>query len=114
MRAQAVTATPSRAYVASAGTYPDKGLNNGVGLRVFDTSGDADPKLIGAYDAPGSSLGVDVTLAGTLAFLRQPEPGTRVLDVSDPTHPTEVALVPLRDPVPALPTQRYQVRGNQP
>ncbi|MBI2939849.1 MAG: hypothetical protein HYY04_05365 [Chloroflexi bacterium] len=69
-----------------------------LGLRILDVTNPAGPVEVGAYDTPGWTAGLAV--AGRYVYLAdsatrnkdgQNVPGSlRVVDVSDPAHPTEV------------------------
>ncbi len=56
------------------------------GLRIYDT---LSLNLVGYYDTPGSAEGVFVS--GNYAFVADGLYGVRIIDISDPTNPTEVA-----------------------
>ena len=55
------------------------------GLMIYDT---ATHSLLGSYDTPGSAEGVFV--AGNYAYVADGLYGVRIIDVSDPSSPTEV------------------------
>jgi len=56
---------------------------------VLDVSNAAAPFEVGSLDTPGESL--DVSVAGTYAYLADGTAGLRVVDVLDPGAPAEVA-----------------------
>lgn len=56
------------------------------GLKIYDTSS---LSLVGEYDTPGSAEGVFVS--GNYAFVADGLYGVRIIDISDPTNPTEVS-----------------------
>ena len=69
-----------------------------AGLQMLDVSNPASPTLLGSHvtqrhthigaGARGEVL--DVVVAGTIAYLVDTYAGFRVLDVSDPAHPSEI------------------------
>jgi len=61
-----------------------------AGLVVFDISLPSQPAQLGAYCAPGG-LVLDAVTAGRYVYVAAGHSGLRVLDVSDPAAPLEVA-----------------------
>jgi hypothetical protein len=57
---------------------------------VIDVSNPSSPREVGAYDTPGSALGVAVS--GTYAYVADGSEGLRVIDVSNPSSPREVGF----------------------
>ena len=47
-------------------------------------------RLVGRYDTGGSAFGVFIS--GSYAYVADSYTGLRIIDVSDPTHPSEVGL----------------------
>src|SRR5919109_1084992 len=94
------------------------GIEKGWGyLRVYDYSDRSDPVQIGEYRTPNSMTGGtpgsgdytihNVFLVGTDAYISWYSDGVRVVDVSDPTAPEEVAFfVPPAGKNPVKPSQR--------
>jgi LVIVD repeat len=93
-------------------------IERGYGyLRVYDFSDPADPVQIGEYRTP-NSLGTGAVgagdysihnplVVGTTVYASWYSDGVRVLDVSDPTSPTEIAyFVPAAGHNPVKPPQR--------
>jgi hypothetical protein len=58
------------------------------GLAIYDLQTPTLPIALGAYDSPGTALGIVVE--GTLAYIADGSSGLRVVDVSDPTAPVSV------------------------
>ena len=97
---------------ASAGTEPGFGY-----LRVYDQSNLAAPRQVGSYRTPNSAGTKDVAagdytihlteLVGTTLYASWYSDGVRVIDVSDPRRPREVAFfVPPAGQNPVKPSQR--------
>lgn len=97
---------------ASAGTEPGFGY-----LRVYDAANLAAPRQIGSYRTPNSSGTKDVAagdytihltdVVGTTLYASWYSDGVRVIDVSDPRRPREVAsFVPPAGQNPVKPSQR--------
>ena len=95
------------------------GIEKGFGyLRVYDYANLAAPVQIGEYRTP-NSLGTDdqaagdytihnPLLVGTTVYASWYTDGVRVIDVSDPSHPREVAyFVPPAGENPVKPRQRF-------
>ncbi len=59
-----------------------------LGLRILSLEG-AEPETLGNCDTPGDSLAVAVD--GNLAFVADWGTGVRIIDVTEPTAPTEIA-----------------------
>ena len=94
------------------------GIEKGQGyLRIWDYSNLAAPVQIGQFRTPNSSRSRDVAagdysihnalVVGTDVYISWYSDGIRVLDVSDPTSPQEVAyFVPPSANNPVKPSQR--------
>ena len=94
------------------------GIEKGYGyMRVYDFSDPAHPVQIGAYKTPNASGTTDPAggdfslhnnlLVGTDVYQSWYSDGVRVVDVSDPTAPIEVAyFVPAAGQNPVKPSQR--------
>ena len=57
------------------------------GLQIYETS---TLNMIGGYDTPGFSM--QAALDGNLAYIADGTGGLRLVDVSDPSHPQEIAF----------------------
>ena len=64
------------------------------GLQILDVTHASHPMLLGSYDTIGYAF--DVAISGTLAFIAD-GPRMTILDVSQPTAPTLVTVIGLRD-----------------
>lgn len=78
--AWAVELAGTRAYVA-----------DGTGLGVFDISDPELPVALGALALPGEAR--DLDLAGNTVFVAAGSAGLRIIDVSDPAAPRELAAM---------------------
>ena len=86
-------------------------------MRVYDYSNPAAPKQIGSYRTPNSADTTDIAagdyvihnnfLVGTTSYTSWYSDGVRVIDLSNPTAPKEVAyFVPPATTNPVKPSQR--------
>jgi hypothetical protein len=94
------------------------GIEKGFGyLRVYDYSKPSAPKQIGSYRTPNSSGSTDIAagdfvihnnyLVGTTSYTSWYTDGVRVIDLSNPKAPREVAyFVPPASTNPVKPSQR--------
>jgi hypothetical protein len=101
-------------FCKTSGSGTEKGFGY---LRVYDYSKLGSPKQIGQYKTPNSSGSTDVAagdytihnnfLVGTTLYTSWYSDGVRVIDVSNPRAPQEVAyFVPPANTNPVKPSQR--------
>jgi hypothetical protein len=66
-----------------------------IGMRTIDVSDPADPQQIGSFEFPtGDEIGGEgMTIVGNRAFVALWRGGLLVLDISDPTNPTEIETI---------------------
>ncbi len=82
------------------------GYSDGGGeLRIINIQNPAAPVLLGTYFSP-ADIG-DVAVVGTLAYFNDTT-GLRILDIHDPTTPTEINFYPVTGGL-----QSFQVAGDQ-
>ncbi|MBN2007430.1 MAG: DUF11 domain-containing protein [Anaerolineae bacterium] len=70
---------------------------SGSKLRIADISNPALPYFTGFYDTPGDAMSVAVS--GNYAYVADGMGGLRILDISNPSQPTEVSTVVPPDPM---------------
>ena len=85
-------------FCKASGSETEKGFGY---LRVYDYSQPSAPRQIGVYRTPNSTDTTDVAagdyvihnnfLVGTTSYTSWYSDGVRVIDLSDPTAPREVA-----------------------
>ena len=90
---RAVAVAGDYAYVASVGR----------GIRVVDVSDPAHPFTAGYYDPPGPHQSLDVAVAGAYAYVAEKSifdltGSLRVLDITQPQAPFEIASARVADP----------------
>lgn len=85
---QRVAVAGSHAYVTVSEPAPVAGS-----LRVFNIANPSAPQLVGTFATYGGAQ--DVTLDGTIACIGDSFRGFRVLDVSNPANPVQLASFPL-------------------
>ena len=97
--AEGVAVSSNYAYLAE-GAWSDGTTRHSGGLRVINVSDAANPQQLGSYDTSGDAR--DVVVSGHYAYLAEDSwyEGTewhsgslRVIDVSDPANPQQVAAV---------------------
>ena len=59
-----------------------------AGLQIYDISEPTNIALLGAYDTPGSALGVTLSKDEKTAFVTDSNSELQIIDVSDPSNPT--------------------------
>jgi hypothetical protein len=113
--ARQILFTADEDFCKTSGSGTEKGFGY---MRVYDYSDPSNPVQIGEYRTP-NSLGAndqaagDYTihnnyLVGTTVYSSWYSDGVRVVDVSDPRAPEEVAFfVPPAGPQPVKPSQRF-------
>jgi len=65
----------------------------GSEFKIYDVSDPATPLVLGTFQDPLGFLRQNVVLSGTIAYLNDWW-GVRILNVADPSNPTEVAFYP--------------------
>ena len=101
-------------FCKTAGPTTEKGFGY---LRVYDYSNPAAPRQIGSYKTPNASGSTDIAagdytihnnfLVGTTSYTSWYSDGVRVIDLSNPKTPREVAyFVPPASTNPVKPSQR--------
>jgi hypothetical protein len=82
------------------------------GLRVIDVSNPLAPAEVGAYDLPGQyEFFHGVAVEGDYAYVADGgliDTGLRVVNTGDPTHPFEVAFLPLMAGIEGTPPPRVE------
>ena len=81
------------------------GLTDGTRTMIWDVQDLADPVLAGVYVADNNATDHNLYVAGNLMYQSNYAAGLRVLDVSDPENPVEVAwfdTAPYADEVPGF------------
>ncbi len=82
-----------------------QGLTEGTRTIIWDVQDLADPVLAGVYIAESNATDHNLYVAGNLMYQSNYAAGLRVLDVSDPVNPVEVAhfdTAPFADEVPGF------------
>ena len=82
-----------------------QGLTDGTRTIIWDVQDLGDPVLAGVYVADNNATDHNLYVAGNLMYQSNYAAGLRVLDVSDPTNPVEVAwfdTAPFADEVPGF------------
>ncbi len=78
-------------------THPDTSAWYGDRTATLRWEGPAAIDLAGEMSWPELLLASDIEVAGDLAYLATSDAGLRILDVSDPSHPTEAGFIVLED-----------------
>ncbi len=74
-------------YAYASAFYP-KANDWKSAIHIFDISEPADPVKVGSYISEGHI--VDFEISGEYAYLSSRDIGLEILDISDPTHPTQI------------------------
>ena len=112
--ARKLLVTADEDFCKTSGPATEKGFGY---MRVYDYSNPAAPKQIGSYRTPNSADTTDLAagdyvihnnfLVGTTSYTSWYSDGVRVIDLSNPTAPKEVAhFVPPATTNPVKPSQR--------
>jgi hypothetical protein len=80
--------TPYHPLYCAANGYLYRGISGG--FAIYNLSDPTAPQLVGSCNLSGGSYIMDLALTGNYIYVANEIGGLRVVDASDPTHPTEV------------------------